>query len=1020
MKKKYAILLLFFVGMLASYSQEIIVKGKVSDSYGNSLPGVNVLVKGTKNGSSTGGDGTYSIKAPNGAVLEFTFIGFETKNVKITGPSVNVVLSESSQSLKEVVVTGSLGIKRSKSSLGYAEQTVDGKDIEQTQRSNFINSLQGRVAGLSVTSTSGAPGASAAVTLRGVGSLSGNNSPLYIVDGLPVSNQTLNQGLLISDAPNRNQDYTNRGADINPDDIESVTVLKGPEAAALYGIEAGNGAIIITTKKGKSGVGKVEFSSNTRMEEVYRFADTQKVYQRGTNGLNSTVNTQSFGERYAPGTKLYDNVSNFFETGITQQNNLTFTGGTDDLTYRLSIADLKQTGVVPTTAYDRLNITLSGSAKIGKKFKSDASFLYSKSNNIKASKGGGSFLNNLYLWPANDDSRNYLQADGVTRRRITDLSVASEIDNPYWEVYKNPAQDRTNRMVSNIGLVYDPASWLSITGRAGWDVTAQEGFRATHPQSNAGLSTGGFIENYVANSTNTNTNIFAQARKSFGKFNAKLIVGNAINYNYQTVNSTSGSKFLEQNFLSINNTDPTTQRSQQRIIRKKVIGFYSEATFDYDKILALTLTGRKDWTSTLPYGDNDFFYPSASLAFNFANIGSLRDSNWLTVGKLRASYSQVGKDASPYDILSNFQPQLTTGAGFAYGVTGANSDLKPEFKKSYEIGTELKFFKNRLGLDVAVYRQETEDQIIRNLRLSYGTGFVVSSFNFGTTRVEGIEATFTAIPIQTDNFEWNMMLNFTKTDSELLSLPSTLPEYYVSDTWLYANVRAGARVGSPLTSLTGGNYLFNTAGQPLISGSNGQPLYNNTFPIIGDRNPDFVIGFENKFNYKEFSLSFLLDIRKGGDVYNGTELLLYANGLSTRTLDRETPRVLNGIVRDGLENSATPTQNNIQVTPYYQQEYYSTNYVEADFIEKDVNWLRCRDITLSYRLPSRFFEKVTFFRSIGINFTVTDAFMFTNYTGADPAVNGLNASTGGAGGAGMDYGVLSTPRGFNFNMKFGF
>jgi TonB-linked SusC/RagA family outer membrane protein len=525
MRKKYLLLLLFFVGILTGFSQNITVKGRVSDPNGNLLPGVNVLVKGTKSGSSTGGDGTYSIKAPKGAVLEFTFIGFETKDVIITGPSLDVVMSEGSQSLKEVTVIGSLGIKRSKSSLGYAEQTVAGKDIEQTQRPNFINSLQGRVAGLTVTSTSGAPGASAAVTLRGVGSLSGNNSPLYIVDGLPVSNQTLNQGLLISDQPNRNQDYTNRGADINPDDIESVTVLKGPEAAALYGIEAGNGAIIITTKKGKAGVGSVEFSSNTRIEQVYRFADTQTVYQRGTNGLNSTVNTQSFGERYAAGTKFYDNVSNFFETGIAHQNNLTFTGGTENLTYRLAIADLQQTGVVPTTAYDRLNITLNGSAKIGKKFKSDANFLYSKSTNKKASKGGGSFLNNLYLWPANDDARNYLQADGVTRRRITDLSVSTEIDNPYWEVFKNPAEDRTNRMVSNIGLVYDPTSWLSITGRAGWDVIAQEGFRATHPQSNAGLSTGGFIENYVANSTNTNTNIFAQARKSYGKFTTKLIVG---------------------------------------------------------------------------------------------------------------------------------------------------------------------------------------------------------------------------------------------------------------------------------------------------------------------------------------------------------------------------------------------------------------------------------------------------------------------------------------------------------------
>ena len=271
MKKKYLILLLFFVGMLTSYSQDITVKGKVSDPNGNSLPGVNVLVKGTKSGSSTGGDGSYSIKAQKGAILEFSFIGFETKEVKVNGVSLNVVLNENSQTLKEVVIMGSMGRTLDKSSLGYSAQAVKGQEIADTQRSNFANALQGRIAGLTVTSSTGAPGASTAIQLRGVNSLSGNNTPLYIVDGLPVSNETLDQGLMISNAPNRNQDYTNRGADINPDDIESITVLKGPEAAALYGMQAGNGAIVITTKKGRQGVGRVSYSTNTRLDQVYRF-----------------------------------------------------------------------------------------------------------------------------------------------------------------------------------------------------------------------------------------------------------------------------------------------------------------------------------------------------------------------------------------------------------------------------------------------------------------------------------------------------------------------------------------------------------------------------------------------------------------------------------------------------------------------------------------------------------------------------------------------------------------------------
>jgi TonB-linked SusC/RagA family outer membrane protein len=1022
MKKNYLILMLFFVGIITSYSQDIAVKGKITDTNGIPLPGVNILVKESRKVYTSGLDGDFICNAKKGDVLVFSFIGFTTKEIKVSGPSLTVSLSESSQSLNEVVIIGSMGRTLDKSSLGYSVQAVNGQEIADTQRSNFANALQGRIAGVTVTSSTGAPGASAAIQLRGVNSLSGNNTPLYIVDGLPVSNETLDQGLMISNAANRNQDYTNRGADINPEDIESITILKGPEAAALYGMQAGNGVIVITTKKGKKGVGKVSYSTNTRFDRIYRFPETQSVYQRGSGGITNTDFRRQMGEVFEPGTKFYDNVGNFFRVGTSTNHNLSFEAGTETTSYRLSLSNLDQDGITPNTSYERLTASLNATAKFSSKFKSEGTFSFTKSENKKASKGGSGGLtgSNGYLltllgWPQNLDVTDYLNTDG-TRKKITSGALDTETDNPFWDVNKNLATDWNNRFVTNVGLIYDPASWLNFSARVGWDVNSGQGFRAIHPESTGGLSTGGFIETYYNTTSNLNSTLLGTAKKSFGKFNTKIMIGNAVNDNYFRILSTSGSRYFDPGFNSINNTDATTQRSQERIIQSRIIGFFSEVNFDYDKIVFLSLTGRKDWVSVLP---NPFFYPSASTSFMFSNLPSLKDNRILSYGKIRASYAEAANIPAPYSAVPVFQPQLTTNGGYAYGVTGANPNLIPEFRKSLEFGTELKFFKNRIGLDVTVYSTKTVDPILRNMRLSYGTGFVLTSANFGDLRNEGLEVTFNATPVKSINFSWDMNVNFNKTRSEVLNLPEAVTEYYLSDTWLYNNVRGGVKVGGQITTITAVDYLRNNAGQILVDPSTGYPLKNPNFVIAGDRNPDFVIGFQNTFKYKNLSLSVLLDIRKGGDIFNGTEFWMYQNGISTRTLDREQPRFVQGILRDGLENSATPTQNNIMITPYLQNEYYRSGSVDADFIEKNINWLRMRDITLSYKMASETLKK-TFVRSVAFNVTMTDAFMITNYTGADPAVNGLNASAGGAGGVGFDFGTVSTPRGLNFGVKLGF
>jgi TonB-linked SusC/RagA family outer membrane protein len=1014
MKKKYLMLLLFFFGIFWSYAQNMIVQGKVLDGDGGLLPGANILVQGTKNQTLTDADGNFTIKANKGEVLLITYIGYNTKEIIVNNNVLKIVLSESSQTLNNVTIIGALGIERKKSALGYSIQEIKGKDIADTQRPNFITALQGRVAGLSVTSTSGAPGSSAAIQLRGVNSLSGNNGPLYVVDGLPINNETLSQGSLISDQPNRAQDFTNRGADINPEDIETVTILKGPEAAALYGIQAGNGAIIITTKKGKKGKGTVSFETSTTLSNVYRFPETQRVFQRGADGISNPDYIRQFGTPFAPGTTLYNNVENFFRVGITTLNNLSLSAGTETTSYRLSIGNTDQTGVTPNTSYSRLTANLNATAQISSKIKTEATFNFTKASNQKAQKGAGASVLSLLSWPADDDASVYLNPDG-SRRKITSGVLDVESDNPYWDVFKNTAEDITNRFIANLGLIYDPTAWLNLTGRVGWDINSTQGYRANHPESRFGIGTNGFIETFYNNTSNLNTQFLATAKKSVGKFNSRIMIGNAVNDNYTRILSTSGSKFFDPNFYSINNTDATTQRSQERIVQSRVVGFFSEASFDYNKIATVTLTGRQDYTSVLK---DPFFYPAINTSFVFTNLPALKDKRILSYGQLRASYAEAANIPSPYSAEPVFTPQLTTDGGYAYGVTGANPNLKPEFRKATEFGAELKFLDNRIGLDVAVYSTKTIDPILRGLRLSYGTGFVLTSANFGDLLNEGLEISLNASPVKTKNFTWNVNANFNKMRNKLLNLPSAVTEYYVSDTWLFGNIRGGVTVGNPLLTLTGVDYLRNDAGQPLIDPASGFPLRDPNFKIVGDRNPDFVMGVVNTFTCKNLSLSLLLDIRKGGDIFNGTERFLYNEGLSMQTLDRNETRIVQGVLRDGLQNTATPTQNNIPVRPNVQNEYYRSGVIEADFIEKDINWLRMRDITLSYQMPSEMLRK-TFINSLSLRVTMTDVFLITNYTGADPAVNGTNASTGGTGGVGFDYGVLSTPRGLNLGMRIG-
>ena len=1021
MRASFARAAMVFVGLslfpAQALAQQKTVTGKVTSDQGSALPGASVVVKGTRTGTLSNSDGDYSLRAEVGQVLQFRLLGNAPEERTVGADDViNVQLRRVATQLGEVVVTA-LGQTMEQRALGTAQQTVQGEQIAKTQRENFVNALQGRVAGVEVTSSSGVPGASSSITIRGVSSISSSNQPLMIIDGLPMDNKTLNTGVLASDAPgsatafsNRGVDFTNRAADLNPEDIESLVVLKGPEASALYGIDAANGAIVITTKRGKAGVGGLEYSNSFRIENTRARPEIQRVY--GPSAVGSTTFLY-WGNPYPAGTQFYDNIDGFFQTAVTQKHNLSFSGAAADnrINYRLASSLTNQEGVVPNSKYDRVNLTGASQAQVTNWLNVDLSMGFTYANNDQALKGIGGPLLGLLVWPQTDNAKDYLTPAG-TRRRLTNLAAATEVDNPYFNVNKNLVSSKNNRIIANLGVIISPFSWGNLKTNIGVDSYTNQNQLSRHPESAWGNSVNGIIDvaNDITRNINAQSLLNVHSRALTNDISISGLVGNAISDSKATTDALKGQDFLEPNFVSVNNTNLRFNRST--IAQRRLLSLFGSATIDFREYLYVTVTGRNDWTSTIPRDKNSFFYPSVSTSFVFSD--AFPSLGQVMTGKLRAAYAEVGKDARPYAYRPSLEYKTTAYGGYGYGFTGPNLGLKPEFARSYEIGTDLGFLNDRLGIDATVYRKETKDQIVNDIRGSYATGFILFNLNGAVTRNQGLEITLRGTPLLKQNFSWDLLTNFDRSRGRVLALPNALPESYVSDTWLYGNVRNGTAPGLSTRSLTGLFYLRNNKGELLISPTTGLPLRSTSFIDGGyDRQPDFTIGISNSFRYKRASLSFLLDIRKGGDILNGTEHFLTARGLAPRTLDRNEPRVIEGVLRDGRENTDNPTRNNIVVVPSVNTDYY-LGISEELFIEKDINWFRIRDVTVSYALPERLLKNASVF------LTATDLLLITNYSGLDPIVNGNTAAVGGSGAAGIDLGNFPIPRGVNFGARVGF
>ncbi|WP_372745972.1 SusC/RagA family TonB-linked outer membrane protein [Lutibacter sp.] len=1018
MKKNYYLLLtllmVFFVQSL--FAQSITVKGVVRSSEdGLPLPGVGVVtnIKNSTVGSITDFDGNYEIKAEMNSVLVFSHIGYSTQKVVVTSNVINVTLM-AGESLNEVVIAAH-GIKKERKSLGYAVQAVKADELLEGNQSSMVNGLQGKVSGVTVVNSGGAPGSSAIIMIRGGSSITGNNQPLFIVDGLPIDNSTTSS-LEVASA--------NRGSDINPEDIESISVLKGPAAAALYGIQAAEGAVIITTKKGKAGVSTITYSGSVSIDNILGTPDVQTLYGQGKQTVTTTGTTIDTDSPYSwgnstAGSPTYNNIKDFYDTAITSNHTVTYSGGSEKSNVYFSIGDLSQDGVIKSTSYDKTSFRINANSEINKNLTvgMSANYITTETNSTKQGNASGSSFLSLLGIPGNVDATDYLNEDNSQKSFFLD----QQFDNPYWSIENSPNTDEVNRLLGIISLNYKFLENFNLTYKIGVDNYTQFNKKITGDGSFIENREDGYISQFESDHQTLNSNLMLSFQKNISEdFSIDAMVGNSVEELDVRTTYTSGDGFLAPGIYSIGNVSIENQSISELITRKRMVGVFGELKLGWQNALYLTATGRNDWSSTLPEDKRSFFYPSIGMSAVvtdlFKNAGNdITSSNGLTYLQLRSTWAKVGKDAPIGALESSLSTNINSLASSAYtwnGVDVGNPNLEPEFTNSFEIGVDARFFESRIGLDLTYYTSTSDNQILTDIRVPPTTGTFYATLNGGSITNSGLEALLSlkVLP-HSSKFKWDVDLNFGMNKSKVNELPGFLNEVYLSDSWTFNATAAGAAIlNGSLFGLRGYRPVRNDNGDVIIN-SNGLPtLTVETFDNV-TRMPDWTLGISNTFSYKDFKLSFLLDIVQGVDIYNATESALVYYGLSTQTTNRNETIVLPGVDASGAANTVAVAMDQA----FYQNYYYKNS---ENFIE-DGSFARLRYVTLTYKLPSKLINKSAL-SSVELYATGRNLFTITNYSGVDPEVNTFGAGISGAGSMGIDN--LGTPnmKGFDLGLKVRF
>jgi len=1028
-----------------------VINGVVRDATGQPIAGAVIKVKGSEGGTVTDDQGAFSLKASKGTVLVISFVGYSTREVPINAltNNLNVVLSENTKALNEVVVTA-MGIKRERKALGYSVTDINSNELLKNKNTNVINSLAGKVPGVNITQSSGSAGAGASITIRGGNSTSEGreNQPLFVIDGVIYDNSTTVVGNTSTDGMSRsNTSYSNRVMDINPEDIETLSVLKGAAASALYGSRAADGVIVITTKKGGEGSTKVDFSSKESISWSNKIPKTQTEFGRGsysTNGVFSDQTYSSWGDKIASGTQTYDNIGDFFQNGVVYDNNVSVSGGSKNQSFYLSGSNYNQKGTIPTTGYDKTTFRFNGEQRYGR-LTVDANAAYSVANTDKTLTtgglygcGGNGIMTALYEWPQTDNMSKYLNSDG-TKYRLFDgvWDLADDVDNPYWIIHKDKLTDKTKRFTGSLSGNFKITDWWNITARLGYDQYTTDSYTYIAPGSCvSAMYQNGRLSKDTYNYTYTSTNIMSNFHKTFNDFDLGLLLGTTAENTEYTDQTHWGYNFITPGTISFANIASTNEFFTDATTKKRLVGVYGEFNAAYKNIAYLTVTGRNDWSSTLPVNNRSYFYPSVSGSFVFTEL--LPKNNILSFGKVRASWAQVGKDANPYATLTYLATPITYGSyiGVGNSYTSGNPSLKPEIQSSWEVGGEFRFLKGRIGLDYTYYHSQTKNQIA-SPRLSNASGYVMESINSGSVINNGMEIAVTGKPIVNNDFEWTVTLNTSYNRGRLGTFLKGVDYFYPTDAQ-FGTVKAA--------SIPNGGYFMGLTGQRVLreTDKNGvekkNGLYqvdpttglyklspNTNSEIVGNREPKLIGGLNNSFRYKNLTLSLLLDFRIGGDVYNGTEYYMVSNGLSKRTLanDRQSVTVTGVNSQTGAAFNQTYQADQsytVSGTSYsgkYMIQQYWSNYCgnSYNFITS-VNWLKLRSLSLNYDLSS-LIRKQNVIKALSITATGTNLFTWTNYKGMDPEVSAAGG-TGGSGSTGIDYCGVPAVSGFTFGVNLTF
>jgi TonB-linked SusC/RagA family outer membrane protein len=1059
--KTAAILLLVLLGLQGVQAQENKVSGVVTArSDAQRIPGVIVTIKGTNRGTSTDADGKFSISANSTDTLHFTFIGYSAVDQVVgNGKVVNVALESTESRLNEVVVTA-LGISREKRSLGYAVQELKAKDIGEVRETNLVNALAGKVAGVTVTNSQGNMGSSR-IIIRGETSIAGNNQPLFVVDGIPVDNSQLGVGT--------GRDFANAISDLNPDDIESLNVLKGPNAAALYGSRAAAGVLVIKTKTGKSAKGLgVTVNSSATFESLLVLPKFQDVYGQGTGGQFSYVDgkggglndgvDESWGPKMdgrlipqffsngqpAPFVPHPDNVKDFYETGYTLNNGVSVGGSSEKIDYRFSYNNTKQEGILPNTGITRNSFALNSTYRIAPKLtlSTFANYTRAGADNLPGVDGRrGNSVTLQFIWFGRQVDtrllRNYKNADG------TDYNWNhSYYSNPYWIQNENTVGQARNRFFGNARLSYDITDWLSANLRVGTDTYADKRKYKVAFYTN-GTPFGSYTEdNYVV--TETNIEFTLNAKK---KLNSDFTIDGLVGANERTnqfeQNYQQAPKLAVRDVYTLNNSrDPLISTSLFN--KLKVYSAFASAQLSFRDWAYLNVTARNDRSSTLPAVNNSYFYPSVNAAVVLSDALDIKGPV-LSLLKIRGGWAQVGKDAEPYQLINTYPFSQPFGSYPLLTVSDKylKKDLKPEITRASEIGLEAGFFNDRLRTDITYYTSSSYNQILL-ADVSATTGYLKKLLNAGKINNHGVEVTLGGTPVSTPSgFRWDINFNYAKNVSKVIELDQ---EGYLNDYVLGSsgNIQVLASKGKRYGALYGKAYARDAEGRILVN-ANGTPQIANDKKVLGYYTPKWTGSVNNSFSFKGFTFGFLIDTRQGGSIWSGTNYTGIYTGVLAASLpgrDQEhgglpyyyagnntggnavrltdhnaaAPNgevvyhdgiIFDGVTADGKQNEAIlPAQR-------YYKSVYSSSLNESSVYS--ASFIKLREVRLGYTLPQELIKK---WGLQAVNLTVTAR----NLWYIDKKVPNIDPETAfnAGNGQGLETLQIPTTRSLGLNLRVSF